>query len=154
MRWISKLLLLPLMVATALVWAGQESRYFDNEQLRERYNKLIWQLRCPRCENQAIGDSNAPISGDMRDRTYEMLHQGYSDREIIDYMVDRYSEFVLYNPRLTFGTLWLWLAPALALVLGAIVAVLMARRKLRTASPADFTDEEKQRLDSLLGKDS
>ncbi|MCH8530192.1 MAG: cytochrome c-type biogenesis protein CcmH [Saccharospirillum sp.] len=154
MRWINKFLILVLMVAGSLVWAGQEARYFDNEQLRDRYNKLIWQLRCPRCENQAIGDSNAPISGDMRDRTYEMLHQGYSDREIIDYMVDRYSEFVLYNPRLTFGTLWLWLAPALALVLGAVVAVLLARRKQRSPSSAAFTKDEKQRLESLLGKDS
>lgn len=154
MLWISKTLMLALLVSSSLIWAGQESRYFDNEQLRDRYNSLIWQLRCPRCENQAIGDSNAPISGDMRDRTYEMLHQGYTDREIIDYMVDRYSEFVLYNPRLTFGTLWLWLAPVLAMVLGGFVAVVLARRKSRTTSSTAFTDDEKQRLESLLGKDS
>ncbi|MHA7878500.1 MAG: cytochrome c-type biogenesis protein [Saccharospirillum sp.] len=154
MAWSRQAVTVVLLFASALAWGAIESRYFDNEQLRERYDHLVWQLRCPRCENQAIGDSNAPISGDMRDRTYEMLHQGYSDREIVDYMVERYSEYVLYNPRLTFGTLWLWLGPVLALMLGAAIAVMLARKQSRTPRSEELTDDEKQRLKSLLGKDS
>lgn len=150
--WISRAGLV-LACLAGLALAEQESRYFDNERLRERYQELTWELRCPKCQNQNIAGSNAPIAEDMRDKTYELLHLGYSDEEIVDYMIDRYSEFVTYQPRVTAGTIWLWLGPGLALLLGAVTVVWLARRSSRqTAEP--ISEAERQRLASLLDKDS
>lgn len=144
-------LLLLCLAATAL--AEREQRYFDNDRLRDRYEQLIWELRCPKCQNQNIAGSNAPIAADMREKTYELLHQGYSDQQIIDYMIDRYSEFVTYKPRVTAGTVWLWLIPGLGLLIGAVAVFVLARRSGQQAAEP-ISDAERQRLTELLEKDS
>lgn len=133
--------------------AEREQRYFDNDSLRDRYEQLIWELRCPKCQNQNIAGSNAPIAADMRDKTYELLHQGYSDQQIIDYMIDRYSEFVTYKPRVTIATVWLWLIPGLGLLIGAVAVFGLARRSgQRPVEP--ISAAERQRLAELLEKDN
>lgn len=145
-------LLLTLLCLATTAFAEREQRYFDNDQLRERYEQLIWELRCPKCQNQNIAGSNAPIAADMRDKTYELLHQGYSDKQIIDYMIDRYSEFVTYKPRVTLGTVWLWLIPGLGLLIGAAAVFVLARRSAqRPLQPV--SEAERQRLAELLAKD-
>ncbi|GGX75673.1 cytochrome c-type biogenesis protein [Saccharospirillum salsuginis] len=154
MRWnkpLATVLCLALFVGFA--WAAEESLYFDNEELRERYQTLTFQLRCPKCQNQNIAGSNAPIAEDMRDKTYELLHLGYSNDEIVDYMVDRYTEFVIYKPRVTLGTVWLWLAPVLGIVIGAALILWLSRRSRQT-SQAPLSDEERARIQAILDKDS
>lgn len=147
----NKVFALVALVLAVGAWA--EERYFDNDELRERYEQLTWELRCPKCQNQNIAGSNAPIAEDMRDKTYELLHQGYSDQQIIDYMIDRYSEFVTYKPRVTAGTVWLWLIPGLGLLIGAAAVLWLARRSgQRSVQP--ISDAERQRLAELLDKDS
>ncbi len=154
MRWNNLLLATLLMTLVAgLSWAAQESRYFDNETLRERYQNLTFQLRCPKCQNQNIADSNAPIAEDMRDKTYELLHLGYSDDEIVDYMVDRYTEFVIYKPRVTFGTIWLWLVPVLGVIVGAVIVFLLSRRSRKTLAEP-LSEDERARVQAILDKDS
>ncbi|WP_198650478.1 cytochrome c-type biogenesis protein [Saccharospirillum mangrovi] len=148
-----ELLVLVLIGAALTASAEQEQRYFDNDALRDRYEQLIWELRCPKCQNQNIAGSNAPIAADMRDKTYELLHQGYSDAQIIDYMIERYSEFVTYKPRVTWGTVWLWLIPGAGLLTGALVVLWLARRSASQPA-APISAAERQRLNELLQRES
>jgi cytochrome c-type biogenesis protein CcmH len=153
MRWNKKLIAACLMLMAVFVIAEQETLVFDNDGLRERYLVLTEQLRCPKCENQNIAGSNSPIADDMRNKTYELLHLGYSDDQVVNYMVDRYTEFVIYQPRLSWGTVWLWLGPALALIVGAGFVILLARRS-GSGRLDDISDDERARLHTLLEKDS
>ena len=101
---------------------------FANEQERQRYQTLIAELRCPKCQNQNIADSNSPISNDLREQVYKQVSLGRSDQEIMDYMVKRYGQFVLYRPPLDAKTSVLWLAPLGFLVAGLVFAFLALRR--------------------------
>lgn len=145
------LLALSLLVAGA-VTAAIEVRQFDDPVLQQRYDSLAASLRCPKCANQAIGDSNSPIAGDMRERVALLLEDGRSDREIQDYMIDRFGEYVLYNPRLTDRTWLLWGLPAVLVVLGAVVIALIVRAR-RNASNRALSAEERQRLEALINRE-
>lgn len=137
------------LLFTGAVYAAGELLTFDNESLRERYTELTFQFRCPKCLNQNVADSNAPISEDIRQKTYEMLHQGFSDQEIIDFMVDRYTEFVIYKPQMSFITIWLWVLP-FALLLGGLFVVRQLVTKSDTATTETISEEESLRLKKLL----
>ena len=145
------LLALSLLVAGA-VTAAIEVRQFDDPVLQQRYDSLAASLRCPKCANQAIGDSDSPIAGDMRERVALLLEDGRSDREIQDYMIDRFGEYVLYNPRLTDRTWLLWGLPAVLVVLGAVVIALIVRAR-RNASNRALSAEERQRLEALINRE-
>ncbi|MEX0622405.1 cytochrome c-type biogenesis protein CcmH [Saccharospirillum sp.] len=142
-----------LLLVSLFAMAEQQSLVFDNDTLRERYQELTEKLRCPKCQNQSIAGSNSPIADDMRNKTYELLHLGYSDDQIVNYMVDRYTEFVIYQPRLNWGTAWLWVGPILALLLGAMLVTWLARRS-GAGEPDKLSDDERMRLQALLEKDS
>ncbi|WP_222709902.1 cytochrome c-type biogenesis protein [Reinekea thalattae] len=146
---ISSLLLMFFCQGTA--WSAEELLQFDNEQQRQRYLQLTFELRCPKCQNQNVADSNAPIAEDIRTRTYQLIREGYSDQEIIDFMVERYTEFVIYKPQLSFITVWLWLLPLALLVLGSILVVRLSVRGKQTPQ-TDFSAAEQARLDELLSK--
>lgn len=152
MTWFNPLVRLALgflMLLGSLTFAANEVLTFDNEALRERYADLTFQLRCPKCQNQNVADSNAPISVDIRQKTYEMLHQGYSDQEIVDFMVDRYTEFVIYKPQMSVVTIWLWIVPALVLLGGLVLLIRMTRSKA-IVSGEELSEEDKTRLQTLL----
>ncbi len=155
MTWVrlakAALLALSLLVAGA-VTAAIEVRQFDDPVLQQRYDSLAASLRCPKCANQAIGDSDSPIAGDMRERVALLLEEGRSDREIQDYMIDRFGEYVLYNPRLTDRTWLLWGLPAVLVVLGAAVIALIVRAR-RNASNRALSAEERQRLEALINRE-
>jgi cytochrome c-type biogenesis protein CcmH len=147
------------LVFSLVLVAGQalaviETYDFSNPELELRYRQLSTELRCPKCQNQNIADSNAPIAQDLRKLLYQQLEQGASDEEILDYMVARYGEFVRYRPRFSGATAILWLAPALLLLIGLVVAVLTLRsRRSGTASAApELNADEQQQLQALLDK--
>ena len=122
-----------LLVACVLgfslsVQAAIETYQFDSPEQEARFRQLGYELRCPKCQNQAIGDSDAEISGDLRAEVYRMLKEGATDAEIKDFMVARYGRYVLYNPPLDQQTLILWFGPAGLLVLGGILVVLRIRQ--------------------------
>ncbi len=146
--------LLSILVFTllpALAQAVIETYEFSDPALEERYQALSAELRCPKCQNQNIADSNAPISQDLRRLLYEQLEAGASDAEIRDYMVDRYGEFVRYRPSFTGATAILWLAPAILLLGGALVAVAALRgRRTRSGDSEVLSDEEQARLAELV----
>ena len=110
------------------VQAAIETYQFDSPEQEARFRQLGYELRCPKCQNQAIGDSDAEISGDLRAEVYRMLKEGATDAEIKDFMVARYGRYVLYNPPLDQQTLILWFGPAGLLVLGGILVVSRIRR--------------------------
>ncbi|MCG8393038.1 MAG: cytochrome c-type biogenesis protein CcmH [Pseudomonadales bacterium] len=101
---------------------------FDNLRQEERFRVLTEELRCPKCQNQSIADSDAGIAQDMRTRVHTMILEGKSDAEIVDYFVSRYGDFVSYRPPVTAETSILWLGPLLLLLVGAVVIVLLLRR--------------------------
>lgn len=141
------------MLAVFPAAAVIETYEFSSEDLEQRYQALSGELRCPKCQNQNIADSNAPIAQDLRRLLYEQLEAGASDREILDYMVARYGEFVRYRPRFNGATAVLWLAPVLLLLAGVAVVVLMLRGRRRpgaVGSEDQLSAEEQQRLQALL----
>lgn len=145
-------LLAALLIATGVAMAAIEVRQFDDPVTTQRYESLTDSLRCPKCANQAIGDSNSPIAEDMREHVAQLLREGRSDREIQDYMIDRFGEYVLYNPRLTDRTWLLWGLPAALVVLGAVIIALIVRAR-RNASNRALSPEERQRLEALINRE-
>ena len=135
----ARLFCLLLAMLAAPGWAVIETYEFETEELRERYQVLTQELRCPKCQNQNIADSNAPIARDLRERLHEQLHAGRSDAEISDYMVQRYGDFALYRPRFSGRTAVLWVAPAVLLLLGAFMIARIVRRRM--ALPIDDETE-------------
>ncbi|SDJ16248.1 cytochrome c-type biogenesis protein [Billgrantia gudaonensis] len=138
-------------IAASAQGAAIEVREFDDPVKEERYKSLTASLRCPTCQNQAINDSDAPVSGDMRDRVYEMLQDGRSDMEIRSHLVERFGDYVLYNPRLEGRTYLLWGLPAGLVVLGGVLVALVVRAR-RNASARELSDEERARLDALINR--
>ncbi len=147
------LLLGSLLLAVGAAQAAIETYEFDDDKLLERYQVLSAELRCPKCQNQNIAGSNAPIAADLRKQLYQQLQAGRSDAEIIDYMVQRYGEFVLYRPRLDKVTLVLWLAPLILLALAGWILFITLRRDRATSLAVSLSDEEQRRLDELLRRD-
>lgn len=143
--------LLLLLVAVVAVAGGIELRQFDDPVMEKRYHDLTDSMRCPLCENQAINDSDSPISADMRDRVYQLLQEGQSDTEIINHMVQRFGEYILYNPRLERRTYLLWGLPIALVLLGIVVVVLVVRAR-RHASGKALSAEERQRIDALINR--
>lgn len=133
-----------------------DTREFDDPAQFDRYRMLTEELRCPKCQNQNIADSNAPIAGDLRAEVYQMLQAGQSDEQIVDFMLARYGDFVLYKPRLSAGTLLLWFGPLLFLMAGGVTLFVMIRRNRQTSSQAgNLTAAEQDRLQQLLkGRES
>ena len=127
---------------------------FSDESLRIRYQNLVQELRCPKCQNQNLADSNSPISEDLRAQVQRLLEEGMSDREIKDYLKNRYSEFILYRPEVNQNTWLLWAAPVLFLLVGLWVLFRLYFNRASTDTPLEQMDElsavDQQRLDQLL----
>lgn len=127
-----------------------EAYPFDDAQQETRYKNLIDELRCLVCQNQNLADSNAELAQDMRRKTYQLVKEGNSEEEVVDYMVQRYGDFVMYRPPVQGNTLVLWIGPFVILLLGVAVLLRFVRRK-----PAVNTDvmsgEDRARAESLLG---
>jgi len=147
-------LLFSLVLVAGQALAVIETYEFSDPGLELRYRQLSTELRCPKCQNQNIADSNAPIAQDLRKLLYQQLEQGASDEEILDYMVARYGEFVRYRPRFSGATAILWLAPALLLMAGLVVAFLTLRSRRSGTAPAapELSADEQQQLQALLDK--
>lgn len=141
-----------LLAANLAAAGGIEVREFDDPVLEQRYRSLTASLRCPLCENQAIDDSDAPVSADMRERVYLLLMDGRADIEILDHMTERFGDYVLYNPRLEGRTLLLWGLPGTLVVLGGLLVVLVVRVR-RNASAQRLSAEERARLDALINRE-
>jgi cytochrome c-type biogenesis protein CcmH len=141
-----------LLGFVAPVYAVIETYEFSEPELEVRYQKLSAELRCPKCQNQNIADSNAPISQDLRKLLHQQLEAGASDEQILNHMEQRYGEFVRYRPKFSGVTSILWLAPVALLLLGLAILFFTIRRRAleRDLQSAELTTEEQQRVESLL----
>ncbi|WP_166835703.1 cytochrome c-type biogenesis protein [Rheinheimera pleomorphica] len=148
------LLLCGLLCASISLMA-QDILPFDNEQQRQLFNQLTEELRCPQCQNQNIADSNAIVAVDMRQKTYQLIREGKDRQQVLDYMVQRYGDFVHYQPPLNRYTLWLWLAPVLLLL--GLAATGIYRRTRHSAerdntNPANLNTELDQLIERYRSK--
>lgn len=144
-RRLAGLLIFLALPALAVI----ETYEFSDPSLEKRYHALSEELRCPKCQNQNIAASNAPIAEDLRKLLYRKLEAGASDREILDDMVNRYGEFVRYRPSFDAKTAVLWLAPLGFLAIGGGFAVLALRSRGK-GPESGLSDAERARLDKLL----
>ncbi|ATY91250.1 cytochrome C-type biogenesis protein [Pectobacterium atrosepticum SCRI1043] len=133
------------------VLASSEVLRFDNDTQEQQFRELTMQLRCPKCQNNSIADSNSMIASDMRQKVYELMQQGQTKEQVVDYMVDRYGYFVTYEPPITPFTILLWLLPALFLAVGAGMIIQRARRIRSAKEP--MSEQDKKRLQMLLGRE-
>jgi cytochrome c-type biogenesis protein CcmH len=115
------LIAIVLLLACATVSAIDTGRAFDDPEMQARYEKIVSEVRCLKCQNQTIKDSNAFLASDLRREIRRLMVEGKSDAEIYDFLVVRYGEFALYRPRMSGKTLLLWIAPIVLLGLGGLV---------------------------------
>lgn len=149
-------LVLLLLTLAGSAWAAVDTFDFESQAQRDRFYQLSSELRCPKCQNQNIADSDAPIAMDLRREVHRMVVEGKSDHEVIEFMVSRYGDFVRYKPALTAATAVLWFAPAVLLGGGLLVLLTMLRRRqraMRDTSPQHLSQQEQQRLQSLLERE-
>ena len=125
----SRLKWLALLFVLSTAQAIDSGVAFEDPALQARYEHLIEEVRCLKCQNQNLRDANAFLASDLRRDIRRLLADGKTDNEIYDFLVERYGEFALYRPRKSGKTLILWLAPALFLIGGAIVVVRVIRRR-------------------------
>lgn len=144
-----KILVLLAMLIAMRVDAAVEYRAFDRPEQEQSYQTLINELRCLVCQNQSIADSNADLAKDLRGQVYDMLRQGQSEQAIVDFMAERYGDFVFYRPIFKAKTLLLWLGPVVFVVIGLIVVVVLIRQKKSVAEQTLSADEQ-ARLSALL----
>ena len=134
-----------LFVLLLLAAAGAFAQ--DDAALEKRVSGLAHELRCLVCQNQTLADSNAPLAVDLRNQIREQLKAGKSERDVIDFMVARYGDFVLYRPPFKAATVALWAGPFVLLALGAWLLIRRVRKK---APPAELTEAERRRAAQLL----
>lgn len=136
--------------ATAALSPGE---LLEDPALEARARAIGKQLRCVVCQNQSIDDSNAELAQDFRHIVRERLQAGDSDAQVLDFMTDRYGEFVLLKPPVTAGTIVLWGGPFAVLLVGAGLLALTIRRRREAAGAAELSAEERRQLDALLADD-
>ena len=139
-----------LMLVTP-TFAVQPDEILKDPALEARARALSQELRCMVCQNQSIDDSDAPLAKDLRVLVRERLTAGDSDRQVIDFLVARYGEFVLLRPRLNAHTVLLWVAPFVAIIAGAIGLIMfLRRRRIEEAPGRALSADEEQRVAELL----
>jgi len=143
-------LALLLLLWSPLLRAVIETYDFATEEQRQRYHHFVEELRCPKCQNQNLSGSNSAIAEDLRRELHRLLLEGRSDEEIVDFMVSRYGEFILYRPPLDRHTLVLWAFPGVLLLIGVVVGVLLLRRRAVPGAGDDAAAAEVHRRAAQL----
>jgi cytochrome c-type biogenesis protein CcmH len=145
-------LLVIILLIPSLAAAEEARPLADNPQVEARLKTLAVELRCLVCQNQTLADSHAPLAEDLRREVREMIAKDMSDKEIIDFLVQRYGDFVLYRPPWKASTTLLWLGPFLLLIAGATGLVFALRRRQKKLADVTLSEEEHNRVAQLLSE--
>lgn len=155
------------LVLFALLYLGAANASIDvysfsNEDNRTKYHALTKELRCPKCQNQDIADSNSPIASDMRREVHRLLEEGKDHDQVVQFMVERFGEFVTYKPKVSSETYVLWYGPWVLIGIGILIIAFVLRSKVATRKRASAkTDNVKEspqngnthsRVEALLKK--
>lgn|SRR5690625_4877606 len=146
-----KRLLLMFLLLPSLAWGVVDD--FESPQEQARYRALGEQLRCLVCQGQSIADSNADLAKDLKREVRRLMLEGRSDDEILDYMVARYGDFVLFKPPVKISTYLLWYGPFVLLLLGLLSWFLLSRNR-RADHPSRLSSSERAHLEQLLAQES
>jgi len=145
-------LLFVIALFPVTAFSGVEINEFSSAEMESQYKKLVNELRCLVCQNQNLADSNSELAQDLRKEVYQMLEKGNSDDEIIDFMVARYGDFVLYKPPFKPVTFLLWLGPFVLLFFAVLVVLYMIKNNQQT-EVVILDKEEKLQAEKLLNTD-
>jgi cytochrome c-type biogenesis protein CcmH len=148
-----KLLILLFCLLPTFSYAGQAKDLAEDPVLEKRMIGLAEKLRCLVCQNESLASSHAELAEDLRREVREQMAQGKSDQQIIDYLVARYGDFVLYEPPMKSYTLLLWFGPFALLLIGAGVLVYQVRKRRKTVQESELTPEAQQRAAALLNEE-
>jgi len=146
-----KLIGLIMLLMSSSVFATIDAYEFDNYGDEQRFHVIVTELRCPKCQNQNIADSNAGLAKDIKDRVYKLVNEGKSNGEITDYMVERYGDFITYRPPLKPSTWFLWYGP-FALTLLAVVILLLRKLRARPSQPVQVDASQHKKVEELLNQ--
>jgi len=146
-KWIG----IALLMLSVQLHAAIEMYQFEQPEHEQLYKKMIDELRCLVCQNQNLSASNAGLAQDLRQQTYEMVLKGQSQQQIVDYMTQRYGDFVLYRPPVKLSTVLLWFGPIIMLLMGLIV-LMMSLKKRKQATDEALSEEQQLRMKQLLDK--
>lgn len=130
-----------ILCAIAVSASGIDAESFDDPVLQSRYQYLTHVLRCPKCQNESIAESNAPVAVDLRREVRRMLQEGRTDQEILDFMSSRFGDFVLFKPPVTTRTWLLWSLPAMVLAIALGSAIVVIRRRAQLPAGPDSEEE-------------
>jgi cytochrome c-type biogenesis protein CcmH len=148
-----KLLILLICLLPTFSYAGEAKDMAADPVLEKRMIGLAENLRCLVCQNESLASSHAELAEDLRREVREQMAQGKNDQEIMDYLVARYGDFVLYDPPVKSYTMLLWFGPFAMLLIGAGVLVYQLRKRRQTVQESVLTPEAQQRAASLLNEE-
>lgn len=146
-HWI---ILVTLMLAWSAGWAGEARPLADNEAVEQRLINISRDMRCLVCQNESLAASQADLAEDLRQEIREQIRQGKTDRQITDYLVARYGDFVRYNPPVKPTTWALWFGPFLLMVGGAAGLWVVLRRRNRMAEEDPLSTDQRKQAEALL----
>ncbi|WP_241238865.1 cytochrome c-type biogenesis protein [Colwellia sp. Arc7-635] len=154
MRFFIKIVLLSVVWISSVNASPVDTFEFQDDATKLRFQILSKELRCPKCQNQNLADSNSKIAVDLRKNLYNLLQEGKSDQEILDFMVYRYGDFVLYRPQLKQQTYILWFGP-LIILFGFVASLIFVLRKRNRAkaSELNLSSNEQANLNDILNKE-
>jgi cytochrome c-type biogenesis protein CcmH len=148
------LFLLICLIVTGPLHAATLAEYkFDDPAKEEDFRHLIEQMRCLVCQNESLAGSNADLAVDLRNEIYGMMKAGQDKNDVIDFMVQRYGDFVLYSPPVKPSTYPIWFGPLLLFLLGTYL-LMRALKKKKQSQETTLSEEEQKRLESLLNRSS
>ena len=148
-RFVS-ILVLCLLLGAAQAGVTLEAFKFNSKAEEQHFKDLIEELRCLVCQNQSLVDSDAELAHDLRAEVYDMIQAGKTDEQIIEFLVARYGDFVLYDPPLKPSTYLIWFGPFVLLIIAGLLLLRSIRRQ-QTAPATEISAEERERLNAILG---
>jgi cytochrome c-type biogenesis protein CcmH len=147
----SKVLIILLAILFSPFLSAKEAQLRVDPEIKDRFKHLASQLRCLKCQNQTIWDSKAGLADDLRKQIRTQIYTGKTDEEIVEYMVDRYGDFVRYNPAVDKKNIFLWIGPFVFMIIGVFMLIRYIKiRRTQTDDNETISEEDRLRAEAIL----